>query len=106
MIEIFYKHRLEGPIMFELGMLVATTRIADRIREDKEFNHFVFDSLERYKNCDWGDLDEEDKMKNDEALKCGDRLLAVYKNSEKCCKIWIITEADRKTTTILFPEEY
>lgn len=92
--------------MFELGMLVATTRIADRIREDKEFNHFVFDSLERYKNCDWGDLDEEDKMMNDEALKCGDRLLAAYKNAEKDLKIWIITEADRKTTTILFPEEY
>lgn len=92
--------------MFELGMLVATTRIADRIREDKEFNHFVFDSLERYKNCDWGDLDEEDKMTNDEALKCGDRLLAAYKNAEKDWKIWIITEADRKTTTILFPEEY
>lgn len=106
MIEIFYKHRMEGPAMFELGMLVATTRIADRIREDKEFNHFVFDSLERYKNCDWGDLDEEDKMMNDEALKCGDRLLAAYKNSEKDWKIWIITEADRKTTTILFPEEY
>lgn len=97
---------MEGPAMFELGMLVATTRIADRIREDKEFNHFVFDSLERYKNCDWGDLDEEDKMMNDEALKCGDRLLAAYKNAEKDLKIWIITEADRKTTTILFPEEY
>jgi hypothetical protein len=106
MIEIFYKHRMEGPAMFELGMLVATTRIADRIREDKEFNHFVFDSLERYKNCEWGDLDDEDKMMNDEALKCGDRLLAAYKNAEKDWKIWIITEADRKTTTILFPEEY
>lgn len=106
MIEIFYKHRMEGPAMFELGMLVATTKIADRIREDKEFNHFVFDSLERYKNCDWGDLDEEDKMVNDEALKCGDRIFAAYKKPEKDWKIWIITEADRKTTTILFPEEY
>lgn len=106
MIEIFYKYRMEGPAMFELGMLVATTRIADRIREDREFNHFVFDSLERYKNCDWGDLDEEDKMMNDEALKCGDRLLAAYENAEKDWKIWIITEADRKTSTILFPEEY
>ena len=106
MIEIFYKHRMEGPAMFELGMLVATTRIADGIREDREFNHFVFDSLERYKNCDWGDLDEEDKMMNDEALKYVDRLLAAYKNAEKDWKIWIITEADRKTTTILFPEEY
>lgn len=106
MIEIFYKHRMEGPAMFELGMLVATTRIADRIREDKEFNHFVFDSLERYKNCEWGDLDDEDKMMNDEALHHGDRLLAAYENAEKDWKIWIITEADRKTTTILFPEEY
>ena len=67
------------------------------------FKHF---EAERYKNCDWGDLDEEDKMTNDEALKCGDRLLAAYKNAEKDWKIWIITEADRKTTTILFPEEY
>lgn len=42
MIEIFYKHRMEGPAMFELGMLVVTTRIADRIREDKEFNNHPF----------------------------------------------------------------
>ena len=88
--------------MFELGMLMITKRVWDKIREDKEFNRFVYDSLERYKNCEWGDLDVEDKMMNDEALKCGDRLLADYKNAEKDWKIRIITEADRKTTTILF----
>lgn len=92
--------------MFELGMLMITKRVWDRIREDKGFNRFVYDSLERYKDCEWGDLDDEEKMMNNEAFHHGDRLLAAYENAEKDWKIWIITEADRKTTTILFPEEY
>ena len=55
-------------------------------------------------------LDDEDKLANDQALKQGLRLLSAY-NDDRFPKhgistIWIITEADRSATTILFPDEY
>ncbi|MEL7562600.1 hypothetical protein [Dehalogenimonas sp. 4OHTPN] len=39
------------------------------------------------------------------SLKQGFRILSAYE-AEGLPKIWIITEADRSATTILFPEEY
>ncbi len=33
------------------------------------------------------------------------RLLSVYKTSKRI-KIWVITEADRSSTTLLLPSEY
>ena len=59
----------------------------------------------RYKNQDWGNLCEEDKKLNDEAIKTGNgRILAAYETSKG--KIYIITESDISATTILFSEEY
>lgn len=90
---------------FELGQVVETIRIAIKETMDYDFFKFTRKSLERYKNADWGDTCEEDKKQNDEAVKNGERILAVYKyNAEK--SIWIITEWDRSVTTILFLEEY
>ena len=42
---------------------------------------------------------------NEEALTSGHRLMSVYAVTETQ-KIWIITEADRSTTTILLPDDY
>ena len=49
-------------------------------------------------------MEQEDIEANSEALRNGERLFAAYETSEG--KIWIITEADRSATTILFPDEY
>lgn len=55
----------------------------------------------------WGDVCDEDWESNNEALRTGDRLLSAYwLDDAHTEKIWIITEADRSATTILFPEEY
>ena len=69
--------------------------------------------LERHMRLDWGDMDEEDLAANDKALSTGDRLFSSYNipdefmnESTPNSKIWIITEADRSVTTILFPDEY
>lgn len=104
---IIYERSVGKNMKFEMGILIATRKIVNRIHEDKEFNRFVFDSLERYKNCDWGETDEADKVKNDEAVKNGeDRILASYKDEEKGWNIWIITEHGHHGSTIIFPEEY
>ena len=58
-----------------------------------------------YMACDWGDLAKGDKGLNDEAVKSGsDRILAAFPTSKG--KIYIITEWNRKYTTVLFPNEY
>lgn len=92
--------------MFNLGMTVITNNISNKMIEDLDFRTFVIDSLEKYKNQDWGDTCEEDKRSNDYAVKHDERILAVYIYPKTEEKIWIITEWDRSATTILFPSEY
>lgn len=58
-----------------------------------------------YANGNWGDLCDEDKKLNDEAIEYGDRILAAYSDVNGT-KFWIITESDRSYTTVLLPEDY
>ena len=61
--------------------------------------------MRRHHCGDWGDLCDEDKQANEEALKLGLRILSHYKLGGGH-RIYIITEADRSSTCILLPEEY
>ena len=92
----------------ELGRIVATAEVADCMRENADFTTFVWACMERYRQCDWGDLYEEDAKQNDDAVESGDdRMMASYPHpTNPDWKIWIITEWDRSVTTILFPSEY
>lgn len=90
---------------FELGKVVSTYGIFEMINENEEFGKFVCDSFERYTNSDWGEMCDEDKELNDEAVKTDGRIFASYEK-DGLPKIWIITEWDRSATTILFPSEY
>lgn len=65
----------------------------------------VNEAFLRYITGDWGDLGEEDKRLNDDAVQYGGRILGAYRDRNGT-KFWIITEADRSTTTILLPDEY
>ena len=40
----------------KLGQVVITKAVGNTAVENHLFYQFVFDSLERYKNRDWGDL--------------------------------------------------
>ncbi len=86
------------------GRLVATCSIADEMESDLAFAREIAAAFTRYQRRDWGDLCQEDKELNDQAVEAGDRILAAYRTSKG--KIWIITEWDRSATTILFPSEY
>lgn len=85
--------------LFSPGLIVATRGAINR-RGHQDFS----DLLDRHLSGDWGDLDDEDKAANDEAVRRGFRILSAYNTPEG--KYWVITEADRSTTTILLPEEY
>ena len=92
---------------FELGRLVATAGVSREIKLDATFDIFVRISLGRYTKGDWGDMSSDDKSLNDKAVHEGDlRIFGAYICESTKEKIWIITEADRSCTTILFPDEY
>lgn len=85
---------------FTLGMMLITPNAKSDLSGDD-----VFDAMCRHVRCDWGDLDPEDKQRNNEALTEGARLFSEY-HSSSGTKFWIITEADRSATTVLLPEDY
>jgi hypothetical protein len=89
----------------KFGTLLMTAGVAGKVAEDTDFSKFVTNSIRRHTSDDWGDIDDTDKRANEEAQKYGARILSVYTANDKP-KIWIITEADRSATTVLFPDEY
>ena len=85
---------------FPLGQTVITRGGAEALTNDD-----VRGALRRHHCGDWGDLDDEDKGTNEQALQNGARLLSASQAGDGT-KFWIITEADRSATTVLLPEEY
>jgi hypothetical protein len=83
-----------------------TRGVADEVAQNEAFAKFVLNSLKRHANGDWGDMSQDDKAENELSLREGNlRLFSAYEHPT-LPKIWIITEADRSATTILFPDEY
>jgi len=83
-----------------------TAGVDNRMTQEEEFETFVLECIKRHVVGDWGLLDDHDIKENELSLKKGYRLLSSYKYEKDETKVWIITEADRSATTVLFPEEY
>ncbi len=81
-----------------------TVAIDDAVHQDKSYLKELVSCLEKYIQCDWGDLGEYDIRANDIAIKTGNRIFASYKTSKG--KVYFITECDRSSTTLLFANEY
>ena len=87
------------------AQLVVTRSIKTTTDENPIYLREILTALSRYKKRDWGELSDNDKLANDEALASGDeRIFAAYDTTQG--KIYIITEADRSVTTVLFAHEY
>jgi hypothetical protein len=87
---------------FSLGNVFATPGALDAFIQARTGPSSY---LERHLAGDWGALDPEDWAANERALVQGTRLLSAYFLPDET-RLWIITEADRASTTILLPEEY
>lgn len=85
---------------FGIGHIYITANAMQVLTEED-----TRDALRRHMSGDWGDVGAEDWKWNDQALENNTRLLSSYK-SAKGEKFWVITEADRLSTTILLPEDY
>lgn len=90
---------------FEVGQIYVTNGVGVQIAESESYRRFIMNSFMRYVSRDWGNLCDEDKELNDNAVEYGDgRIVARYNNA--LGDIYIITEWDRSVTTILLIDEY
>jgi hypothetical protein len=86
--------------MFSVGEIVVTPGVAGKL----DFAE-IESAVQRHASGDWGEIDEEDRQLNNRRVERGGPIASIYKSS-KGVKYYVLTEADRSTTTVLLPEEY
>ena len=99
---------LVGYALFRTGRCYATPGAMEVLMafagEYDEWGREGARLLDRHRWGDWGDLCADDKQANEDALNHGARILSHYVTPGG--RLYVITEADRSSTTILRPEEY
>ena len=88
---------------FSPGSLYATPGALEAFRVSGDD---ILAYLVKHLALDPGDLSPEDIAENELSVREGFRILSAYRLSDGKTKIWLITEADRSSTTVLLPEEY
>jgi hypothetical protein len=87
---------------FNSGQVVATPGALAALEASGES---LLGYLTWHLSGDWGDVNAEYARENELSLKHSWRLLSAY-TLKSGTKIWVITEADSRSTCILLPEEY
>ena len=93
---------------FFLGAVVATPGALDLLSTLRINAHSL---LYRHAQGDWGDLEDDDRRLNEEAIVDGSRIFSSYLVGTEGEKLWVITDAAddfgiRHSTCILTPAEY
>lgn len=63
------------------------------------------DLVRRHCAGDWTEMLTKDRQHNLDALAGGGRIFSSYRLNDRI-RVWIVTEADRCSTTIMLPGEY
>jgi len=86
---------------FPLGRLVSTPAAANHLE-----NNLMspISLIQRHVTGDYGVVDADDARANESAIKHGARVLSAYVVNG--VKLYVITEADRSSTTVLLADEY
>lgn len=91
----------EHPPRFTLGQVTATPAVFEHLQSK---GIAASELLQRHVRGDWGDMPPEDVAENEFAVDRRLRLFSSYMVADE--RVWVITEADRSVTTLLFPHEY
>lgn len=94
----------EKPVKSNLPLTLGRTVITANVKNILS-DLDIATALSRHQSGDWGELCDEDREVNEDALENGFRIMSVY-TSKNGTKFWVITEADRSCTTVLMPEDY
>ena len=96
--------------LFRLGQILATPGALATL--ERLGVHPLSLVLGRHVLGDWGDLCDEDRELNTHSLANGMRIFSSYKltassgDGATTETLWVITESNRASTTILMPSEY
>jgi hypothetical protein len=95
---------------FELGKVLISSGVYAATLERSPLGPFVRYCLERHVVCDWGICHPDDVLHNDVAVSGGDRICSVYHVPAGVYRhqslVFIVSEADRSCTTVLFESEF
>jgi hypothetical protein len=91
-----------APIRFQLGRIYATPGAIDALEDAGESAQ---DFINRHARLEQGEICDEDYKENLFSIDKSLRIFSAFKTANGI-KIWLITEADRSSTTILLPSEY
>jgi hypothetical protein len=93
----------DAPPLFLPGQIASTPGALEAL--NLASRHSPGEYLRRHLRGDWGIVDAEDWATNNRAVREGTRFVSAYQ-LETGQRLWLITEADRRVTTFLLPEEY
>jgi hypothetical protein len=93
---------IQSAMRFSLGRLFMTPGAIQALEESGQSPQ---EFLSRHARLEKGELSVEDYKENLFSVDKGLRVFSAYKTAQGV-KLWIITEADRSSTTILLPSEY
>lgn len=93
--------------LFKPGQVLATPGALEAL---EKAGQGVWEFLSLHLQGQWGQLSDDDRRLNDEAVKDGSRILSAF-ILKTGVKVWCITEAEndhgiRAATTLLLPDEY
>jgi len=88
--------------LFALGHVMATPGAMALLQHDTDLTGLL---ITRHVLGDWGNVDSEDWATNNSAIRMGNRIVSSYE-LHGAGTVWLITEADRSSTTLLLPSEY
>ncbi len=92
----------ESAVLFPLRNVYLTVGAREALEESNQLpNEFLL----KHQKGEWGIICKDDRRENELSVKEGFRILSAYRTSQDV-KLWVITEADRSSTTILLPSEY
>lgn len=94
------------PSVFDLGKVTATVGVMLQAEMDYAFKFFVNDCLERFRNFDWGGVNENEGRTNDRRImtRTG-TVYGIYTDLESGIQIWIASDLDQGLTRIRLSDE-
>lgn len=94
------------PNGIDLGKVTATVGVLLYARTDYTFQLFVDECLERFKDLDWGGVNEQERWINERRIAAQTGVVCgVYTDLSSGVQIWIATDLDQGITKICLSNE-
>jgi len=90
----------DGP-RFEPGEIIATDAVQEKLGKMG-----MLLAVMRHLSCNWGEVSEQQRAQNETSFETGQGQIRSSYTTMFGVEYWVVTKADRSSTTILLPEEY